>query len=42
MSIVFKWNEEDYFDLLESCDNDDTAPYILKYMPKDGLVVEAG
>jgi len=42
MSIVFKWNEEDYFDLLESCNNDDTAPYILKYMPKDGLVVEAG
>ena len=42
MSVVVFWSREDFQALLESCDRDDDTPYILEYMPKDGVKVEAG
>jgi len=42
MSIVFPWNEDDFEPLLESCETDEVTPYILKHLPKDGKLVEAG
>ncbi len=41
-SVVFQWKEEDFDALLESCSRADEMPYILKYMPKDGRIIEAG
>ena len=42
MSIAFKWEIEDFDHLVKSCIPDDSTPYILKYMPKKGRVLEAG
>jgi SAM-dependent methyltransferase len=42
MTIVFAWQKEDFQTLVESCERDDDTPYILKYLPRDGAVVEAG
>lgn len=42
MSIVFKWRKEDFDSLVKSCSRDSATPYILKYMPKNGRIVEAG
>jgi SAM-dependent methyltransferase len=42
MTIVFEWKKEDFQRLVESCERDEDTPYILKYLPKDGVVVEAG
>jgi SAM-dependent methyltransferase len=42
MSTVFTWEKGDFEYLLRSCENDDATPYILKYMPKSGKIVEAG
>jgi SAM-dependent methyltransferase len=42
MSVVFKWKPGDFDDLVRSCDLDDATPYILKYMPREGPVLEAG
>lgn len=42
MSIVFTWNREDFIYLLKSCDKDEATPYILKYLPKTGRIIEAG
>jgi SAM-dependent methyltransferase len=42
MTIVFEWKKEDFQGLVESCERDEDTPYILKYLPKDGVVVEAG
>jgi SAM-dependent methyltransferase len=42
MSVVFKWKPSDFDDLVRSCDLDDATPYILKYMPREGPVLEAG
>ena len=42
MSIEFRWRPEDFNSLVESCERDTATPYILKYMPKDGVVLEAG
>lgn len=41
-SVVFKWNAEDFTSLVESCVMDSATPYILKYMPRTGRLVEAG
>lgn len=42
MTIVFAWKKEDFQTLVESCERGEDTPYILKYLPKDGVVVEAG
>jgi len=39
---MFKWRAEDFNALVESCSRDEATPYILKYMPKTGKIVEAG
>jgi SAM-dependent methyltransferase len=42
MSIEFSWNPEDFNKLIRSCKNDTALPYIVKYMPMNGKVLEAG
>lgn len=42
MTIVFQWKQEDFQRLVESCERDEDTPYIQRYLPKDGMVVEAG
>jgi len=42
MSVAFRWNEEDFNDLVRSCDRDPSTPYILNYMPSEGKILEAG
>ena len=42
MSIEFSWRPEDFNSLVESCGRDTATPYILKYMPYNGVVLEAG
>ena len=42
MSIEFRWHPQDFNSLVESCERDTSTPYILKYMPKNGVVLEAG
>ncbi len=42
MSVIFKWNIEEFDALVETCITDDATPYILKYMPKEGKIIEAG
>lgn len=42
MSILFKWNPEDFNSLVKSCKYDMSTPYILKYMSKTGKILEAG
>jgi SAM-dependent methyltransferase len=42
MSVIFNWKEEDFGNLLKSCDKDEVTPYILKYLPKSGKIIEAG
>ena len=42
MSIAFKWDITHFHDLLKSCDFDPVTPYILKYMPSSGKILEAG
>jgi len=41
-SVVFEWKEEDFDVLVESCGRGTDTPYILKYIPKGGKIVEAG
>jgi SAM-dependent methyltransferase len=41
-SISFKWNADDFNDFLKSCETDPAKEYILKYMPKEGTILEAG
>jgi len=40
--VIFKWKKEDFEALLRSCWNAPERPYILKYMPKNGKIIEAG
>lgn len=42
MSVIFNWKKEDFGYLLKSCDKDEVTPYIIKYLPKSGKIVEAG
>ena len=42
MSIIFNWEERDFNDLVASCEQSETTDYILKYMAKDGKILEAG
>ncbi|MGA1844951.1 MAG: class I SAM-dependent methyltransferase [bacterium] len=42
MSIAFQWDPRDFAHLVDSCERDDATRYILTYMPREGLVVEAG
>lgn len=41
-SVVFKWNPADLKKLIENCPSEPVIPYILKYVPKKGKVLEAG
>ncbi len=41
-SIVFKWNPADLQKLIENCPSEPVTPYIFKYVPKNGKVLEAG
>ncbi len=42
MSVSFKWKQEDFRKLIECCPSEPVTPYIFKYMPKDGQLLEAG
>jgi SAM-dependent methyltransferase len=42
MSVVFEWKKEDFQTLLESCERDDDTAYLLRYLPKEGIIVECG
>lgn len=42
MSIELHWKPQDFKNLVESCYRDTATPFILKYMPKNGKVLEAG
>lgn len=42
MSVIFNWKKEDFGYLLKSWDKDEATPYILKYLPKSGKIIEAG
>ncbi|UCG57071.1 MAG: class I SAM-dependent methyltransferase [Phycisphaerales bacterium] len=42
MSVEFEWPEEEFDYLLESCDQDPVTPYVFKYLPKHGPILEAG
>lgn len=42
MSVIFKWKQEDFQKLIENCPSEPVTPYIFKYMPKDGQLLEAG
>jgi SAM-dependent methyltransferase len=42
MSTIFRWKEDDIFNLLRSCDKDEVLPFILKYLPIGNRVLESG
>jgi SAM-dependent methyltransferase len=42
MSVLFDWNADEFDSLVSSCELDTTTPYILQYISKTGLNVEAG
>jgi SAM-dependent methyltransferase len=42
MSVVFKWNQNDFQKLIDNCASEPVTPFILKYIPKTGKVLEAG
>ena len=42
MSVAFKWEKQDFYHLVKSCVRDDSNPYILKYLPQTGKILEAG
>lgn len=42
MCVILTWKKEDFGHLLRSCDKDEATPYILRYLPKPGKIVEAG
>jgi len=41
-STVFKWDPHDFDSLLKSCETDPATEHILKYMPREGTILEAG
>jgi SAM-dependent methyltransferase len=41
-SIVFAWNRADFDSLLASCPHGPELPFIYKYMPRGGKILEAG
>ncbi|OGS06484.1 MAG: hypothetical protein A2270_07305 [Elusimicrobia bacterium RIFOXYA12_FULL_51_18] len=42
MSVIFEWKQEDFEKLINNCATEPVTPYILKYLPKDGRLLEAG
>ena len=42
MSYVFSWKIEDFEKLVKSCEYNMATKYILKYMPEDNKIIEAG
>jgi len=40
--FIFDWNADDFEILIKSCDRDDAKPFIMRYMPKDGKILDAG
>jgi SAM-dependent methyltransferase len=42
MSILFDWKQTDFVFALASCDRDEVTPYVLRYLPKSGKIVDAG
>lgn len=42
MSVIFSWTQSDFDYLLKSCDEDCATPYLLKYLPGSGKIIEAG
>lgn len=42
MSVVFKWNPGDFEKLIANCPKEPVTPFMFKYMPKDGIILEAG
>ena len=42
MPVIFEWKQEDFKKLIENCPSEPVTPYIFKYMPQDGQLLEAG
>jgi SAM-dependent methyltransferase len=42
MSVMFEWKAGDFSQLLATCESGSELPYILRYMPRAGKIVEAG
>jgi SAM-dependent methyltransferase len=42
MSVHFRWEAHEFHRLLASCHSDDAAPYILRYIEKQGPILEVG
>jgi SAM-dependent methyltransferase len=42
MSVHFRWEAHQFHRLLASCPRDEVAPYILRYLEKQGPILEAG
>ena len=40
--FVFNWDIYDFENLLQSCDRDGVKAFIIKYMPKEGKILDAG
>ena len=41
-SVVFNWDPRDFQKLIENCPAEPVTPYIHRYIPKQGIVLEAG
>ena len=41
-SVVFEWKKEDFQKLVDNCPSEPVTPYIFKYLPKEGRLLEAG
>jgi len=41
-SVLFNWDPKNFDRLVKLCENNPVTPYILKYLPKTGTILEAG
>lgn len=42
MNVEFVWDKSRFHEMVASCQSNPTTPYILKYLPKDSPLLEAG
>ncbi|MBI5530079.1 MAG: class I SAM-dependent methyltransferase [Candidatus Doudnabacteria bacterium] len=42
MSTIFEWDGKDIAQKINDCEINPSTPFMYKYMPKDGLILEAG
>ncbi|MGQ9661174.1 MAG: class I SAM-dependent methyltransferase [Kiritimatiellia bacterium] len=41
-AVQFEWKSEDFPALVESCSRDEVTPYLLEYLPRGGMILDAG